>query len=141
MTVEALLGAPQYRRAPAAKEPALVAGLAELTAWHRARCAPYDRLLRAFWPQAAAPRSLEEVPWVPVSLFKSHELSSVPPSQAFKTLLSSGTTGSEPSRVVLDRETAGLQSRALAGIMTTLLGPARPTDGRRLEIRALSPYY
>ena len=40
-------------------------------------------------------------------------------------MTSSGTTGQAVSRVTLDRETAGLQSRALTQIMTTVLGPRR----------------
>jgi len=58
-------------------------------------------------------------------LFKDRLLSSVPPERVFKTMLSSGTSGQRPSQIVLDRETAMLQTRALARIMTHFLGPRR----------------
>src|SRR5208282_5127420 len=71
------------------------------------------------------PHNLAELPYLPVALFKEHLLSSVPESEVFKILQSSGTTGQTPSRVVLDRETAQLQTLALSRIMTSVLGPAR----------------
>jgi hypothetical protein len=58
-------------------------------------------------------------------LFKSHRLASVPDEAIFKTLTSSGTTGQQVSRIPLDRETADLQAKALASIMTDILGPNR----------------
>jgi hypothetical protein len=68
---------------------------------------------------------LSEVPHIPVGLFKTHRLASVPEGAVFKVLTSSGTTSQQVSRIYLDRETAALQSEALASIMTSLLGPKR----------------
>ena len=42
-----------------------------------------------------------------------------------KILASSGTTGSQPSRIFLDRETAEHQRQALVNIMTPFFGPDR----------------
>ena len=69
--------------------------------------------------------SLADLPYLPVGLFKEHPLASIPQSEVFKTLQSSGTTGQQPSRILLDRETAQLQTQALARIMTHVLGPRR----------------
>lgn len=96
-----------------------------LVRWHQQRCPPYARLLDAMWPDYQGAATLADLPWLPVGLFKSHRLTSIPPSQEFKTLTSSGTTGSTPSTIVLDRETAGLQTRGLARVMRGLLGPRR----------------
>lgn len=68
---------------------------------------------------------LSQLPYLPVSLFKSRLLQSVPQEDVFKVLTSSGTTGQIPSRVVLDRQTAQLQTRALSHIFTEILGPKR----------------
>ena len=57
--------------------------------------------------------------------FKSHRLASIPESEVAVTLTSSGTTGQQPSRILLDRATARLQSRALAHTMAGILGPER----------------
>jgi hypothetical protein len=69
--------------------------------------------------------SLTELPYLPVSLFKTHELSSVPSSQVFKVMTSSGTTGQAVSKVFLDRSTADLQARALSCVMRRVLGNQR----------------
>src|SRR5581483_11919695 len=69
--------------------------------------------------------ALAALPWLPVGLFKSHRLISIPDDEVFKTLTSSGTTGDSVSRVYLDRATAERQTKALAAIMTTVLGHDR----------------
>lgn len=102
----------------------LLAALDELVAHHRRACPPYERLLRLFHPDTGPAERLEDLPWLPASLFKEHELRSVPPEQVFRVLRSSGTTGL-PSRVTLDRPTAQAQALALARAMRALLGPAR----------------
>lgn len=121
-----LLAVPQYTRPAADKAPLLLAGLNALTSYHRRHSTPYDRLVRALFPHARdAATSLAEVPFVPVGVFKSHQLQSIPDHAVATVLTSSGTTGQQPSRIVLDREAAMLQRQALAGIMGTLLGPRR----------------
>jgi hypothetical protein len=77
------------------------------------------------FPGSADPQNLAALPYLPVGLFKERLLSSVPESEVFKILQSSGTTGQTPSRILLDRETAQLQTLALSRIMTSVLGPHR----------------
>ena len=62
---------------------------------------------------------------LPVGLFKSHVLRSIPEDRVFKVVTSSGTTGAAVSRVYLDAAAAQLQTRTLAGIMTHWLGASR----------------
>ena len=109
----------------AEKDALLLDRLSQLCAHHRQACPPYARMLDAFWPGAGTPESLDEVPWLPVGVFKSHELRSVPEDQVVKTLTSSGTTGQSVSRIALDREATVTQTRALAHVMGALLGPKR----------------
>lgn len=123
-SLDALLEAPLYGLPQAEKSARLTEALAALTAHHRARCAPYRRLTDVLG-HAAAPATLADVPWIPVGLFKSHRLVSVPDDEISTTLTSSGTTGQAPSRIYLDKDTARRQSRALARIMTHVLGPKR----------------
>ncbi len=68
---------------------------------------------------------LEDLPWLPVGLFKSHRLVSVPDASIVRTLTSSGTTGQAVSRIELDHQTASDQTRALAHIMSEVLGKQR----------------
>ena len=124
MDVHALLAGPVFSVLQAEKEAKLTPVLHRLTEWHRANCDPYARVLDRTGQQRV-PRRLVDIPWLPVGLFKSHRLASVPDEAIFKTLTSSGTTGQQVSRIPLDRETADLQAKALASIMTDILGPNR----------------
>ena len=97
--------------------------LGELTRHHDAACAPYHAILSAYPPDALP--GGETTPFLPVSMFKMHSLSSVPQEQIFKMMTSSGTTGQAPSRIFLDADTAQLQTRALTRIVTSFIGPKR----------------
>ena len=125
MTLPDLLQAPQYSLSQPEKEALLLPCFNELTAHHRQHCAGYNRLMSVIYGSKGAARSMQEIPFVPIGLFKSHLLSSVAAEAVFKTVTSSGTTGQQVSRITLDRETAQLQTTALSRIMTHVLGPHR----------------
>ncbi|MEU8247037.1 acyl-protein synthetase [Nonomuraea sp. NPDC048916] len=108
----------------AEREAVLLPRLAVLTARHRRACPPYARILDAIG--SAPPYSrVADLPWLPVRLFKTHELRSVPEEQVFRVLTSSGTTGQSPSRIHLDREAAAAQPRMLAATLKAVLGERR----------------
>ncbi len=117
------LAAPYGLAAPA-KQAKLLAALNRLTAWHAQRCEPYGRIVERLFDAGDAP-TREDLPYLPVRLFKTLELRSVPRDEVFKTLNSSGTTGAAVSRVFLDRETAARQTRVLAAIMASFIGRQR----------------
>ena len=120
-----LLAAPPYSLTQSQKEAALTPQFNELTRHHRRRCEPYDRLLSVVYPEAAEPGSLAGIPFIPISLFKTHRLASIPDADVFKTLTSSGTSGQQVSQIVLDGDTARRQTIALSRIMTSVLGSER----------------
>ncbi|MEU6641336.1 acyl-protein synthetase [Saccharomonospora sp. NPDC046836] len=104
----------------------LLPELAELTAHHRQRCPGYDRVLTALGvSHDAVFGEIAELPWLPVRLFKTHELKSIADDEVFKVLTSSGTTGSGASRIYLDRAAAAEQARRLAATMQAVLGRQR----------------
>jgi hypothetical protein len=125
MTLAELLKAPQYSLTQVEKEELLLPQWNELTEHHRRNCPAYDRLLTVIYPEAGPAQSLADIPFLPVRLFKTHALSSVPAVDVFKTLTSSGTSGQDVSRITLDRETAQRQTAAFSRIMTYVLGPQR----------------
>jgi hypothetical protein len=104
------------------KEDLLLPQLTDLTDHHRARCLPYDRILKASGFLKAS--DVADLPWLPVRLFKTLELKSIPDDEVFKVLTSSGTTG-EVSRIYLDKAAAAEQQRRLAATVQTVLGPKR----------------
>ena len=125
MDFEQLLALPQFSLPQAEKEALLTPVLNDLTRWHRERCPEYARLLEVIYPHFTEAGSIAETPFLPVGLFKSHRLQSVPAEEVFKTLTSSGTTGQQVSQIVVDRETARRQTLALSRIMTHVLGSQR----------------
>ena len=64
---------------------------------------------------------LEEIPYIPVSIFKKFNLLSIPKENIFKTIFSSATTSKTPSKIFLDRITSELQTKALVSIITDFL--------------------
>jgi len=125
VTADVLLTLPQYSLPQADKEKLLVERLNELHAHHHRASAVYARVTDALFPGFTSARAAAELPWIPIGLFKSHRLISVPEEELFKTLTSSGTSGDPVSRVYLDRATAQSQAEALAAIMATVLGHDR----------------
>src|SRR5512138_1267330 len=99
--------------------------LTALTRRHHGGCPDYGRWLDVLGFDVAAPHEVAQLPFLPVPLFKSHELRSVDRQQIVKTLTSSGTTGQTVSRVFLDRETSVRQTKALVRIAGSFLGPKR----------------
>ena len=125
MKFDELLKLPQYSLPYAEKEKVLLDGLNELDEHHRRNCPEYQRLVSVLWPDYRGARTLAELPYLAVGLFKSHRLCSIPKEKIFKTLTSSGTTGQAVSQIFLDVETAQRQSAALSRIMKHTLGPNR----------------
>jgi hypothetical protein len=115
---------PQFSINQNEKSRLIATEMSDLVRHHRARSSDYARICDVL---GVPPHfdDLAQVPYLPVSLFKSHELRSVPDDEVFKVMTSSGTTGQAVSRVVLDRETAGLQSKALSTIMRRVIGNQR----------------
>lgn len=107
------------------KESLLTRLLGELTVHHAAHCGPYARVLQAHGHVPGEEAGVDEIPFLPVRLFKEYELSSIPESERFKVLTSSGTTSQKVSRIILDRDTASAQTRALVLIVQQFLGKAR----------------
>lgn len=116
-----------FVRANADRMPRLLSGLHELTRWHHEHCPAYARMLDGMYGEQAlmVPGSLMDVPYLPVRMFKHLELASVPVNAIVRRLTSSGTTGQQVSRILLDAETSALQVRALAAIVQDFIGRQR----------------
>ncbi len=99
---------------------------------------------------------LEDVPFIPVQMFKSFDLRTCPEQAISKVLQSSGTTGGTPSRIPLDKATTMNQIKALKTILADYLGknrkiflvidheginsPAMAFSARTAGVRGLSIY-
>lgn len=145
-TAPHLLALKPYSLERSEKQAGLLARLNELSVLHSERCEPYRRIVEGAFPRgAAAAERLTDVPYLPVRIFKTHLLQSIPPGAVYKTLTSSGTTGSQPSRITLDPETAGVQARLLVNLLADFIGDkkrrpmlivdAPPAGGRSVSAR------
>jgi hypothetical protein len=123
----ALLDLPPFGLSQSEKRARLLPMLQGLTKHHAERCQPYRNVLdRVFGGSDRINIDrLEDLPFFPVTLFKTHTLSSVADSDILKVLTSSGTTGQQPSRVFLDAETASVQSAVLVKVAQHFLGKDR----------------
>ena len=124
MSIEFLFSQHPYAMPHEQKYKMMTQTIANLTEHHLNHCPPYKNILQALpiqWNQA----SLENLPFLPVRLFKIHDFKSVPDDQVIKTLTSSGTTSQAVSRIFLNKETSMNQTKALAIIMQSFLGKKR----------------
>lgn len=119
------LGAAAYSMPQAEKDTTILDGLNQLTAMHYANCPEYSRILDGAWGGTTSATEIAQVPFLPVSIFKSHRLKSVRDESLRVTLTSSGTTGQSVSTILLDSETSQIQQRALASSLTHVLGRQR----------------
>lgn len=123
--IERLMDSPQFSISQGEKESLLLSELRRLDEHHRRSCEPYARIASARGWSVEGVQRLQDLPYIPVGLFKTHRLVSVPEEQVTTQLVSSGTTGQAASRILLDKETATLQSKALTRIMAEILGEKR----------------
>ena len=121
----ALLEIPPYSLDKLAKTAALTEELKRLTKHHIDACPAYARMMRALGLDLDKVKTYEDLPFLPVSLFKDLTLKSVPDEEVFKTLTSSGTTGQKVSKIYLDKEGVANQQKALVKIVSAFTGATR----------------
>ncbi|MBU3114592.1 LuxE/PaaK family acyltransferase [Clostridium lacusfryxellense] len=69
--------------------------------------------------------TLEQVPYIPVNMFKSFELRICSEDQVVRVLQSSATTTGIPSKIYLDKKTSIMQTQGLISTLTSFLGSSR----------------
>jgi phenylacetate-coenzyme A ligase PaaK-like adenylate-forming protein len=99
--------------------------LHELTKHHYANCPQYRKILDTLRFNPTIKHTVEDIPFIPVRLFKDYELLSVEKTQIIKTMTSSGTTGQGVSMIFLDRVTATNQTKVLTKIVSNFTGRKR----------------
>jgi phenylacetate-coenzyme A ligase PaaK-like adenylate-forming protein len=99
--------------------------LYELTKHHYANCARYRKILDVLGFDPTVEQDIEDIPPIPVRLFKDYDLLSVEKSQIIKTMTSSGTTGQGVSKIFLDRITSTNQTKVLTKIVSNFTGTKR----------------
>jgi hypothetical protein len=125
MDINEILETAPYSLDREAKHRLLNERLHELTRHHYAACPEYRRMMDATGLNMEALPDYEELPFLPVRLFKEFELRSCAKEEVVKTMTSSGTSGQQVSRIFLDRETSASQQKCLTKIVSHFLGTKR----------------
>jgi hypothetical protein len=123
MSFDALVSRPPFSLAQAEKERLLLSAMNDLMRYHVEHSAEYARIIDAMWGGRQAAKTIADVPFLPVSIFKRTDLVST--REKTMLLTSSGTTGQRPSRIYVDSETSARQSRALVATLKPILGNKR----------------
>lgn len=125
MTLDELFQVPPYGLPAEEKEKALAANLSVLCRKHYEKCPEYRRILDILGFDQRGVHACEELPFLPVRLFKLFDLRSVPPEEIKKIISSSGTSGQTVSRIFLDADNTRNQTKALNEIISSFIGRQR----------------
>lgn len=107
------------------KKELLLQKLIELTELHSKNCKEYGKYLEAIHYNKENVKELSDIPFIPVRMFKEMELLSIPKSDVFKVMTSSGTTGQKVSKIFIDQKSAVVQQKVMIRILNDYLGKKR----------------
>ena len=125
MKYEDILEIEPYSLNKGEKKKLLTERLFELTELHKNNCKEYADMLDSVSFDISKADSYEDLPFLPVRLFKEMELRSVPEDSIVKTMTSSGTTGQSVSKIYLDKETSSNQQKTMVKIVSDFTGSGR----------------
>lgn len=125
MSIEEILNIEPYSLDKEAKRKMLNERLQELTRKHYEASAEYKKMFDATGLDINNLPEYDQLPFLPVRLFKEFELLSLPKDEVVKTMTSSGTTGQQKSKIFLDRTTSANQTKCLTKIVSAFLGSKR----------------
>ena len=97
----------------------------ELTIHHFNNCLEYKKILKFLKHKKSQNLKIEEIPFIPVRLFKEFDLLSVNKKKIIKILNSSGTSNNKLSKIYLDKKNSDYQLKVLQAIMSKIIGNAR----------------
>ena len=107
------------------KEELLLNELKERLEFHYNNCIEYRRYLDSIGYSADSCKTLLDLPFIPVRLFKEINLKSIPDKDVFKVMTSSGTTNQVSSKIYLNKENAILQQKILLHLLGNFVGKKR----------------
>jgi len=97
----------------------------ELTRLHRKNCFEYKKIIDFFKFNVKKKYNLENLPFLPVQIFKEMDLISANKKTIVKVLRSSGTTSKKTSKIYLDKKNSLEQIKTLKKIVQYHIGSER----------------
>jgi Coenzyme F390 synthetase len=125
MNYDEILSIAPYSLNKQEKTEMLTKRMKELTKRHIETCEPYNRMMNSIDFNLDQIKKYEDVPFLPVRLFKELDLKSVSDDEIFKTMTSSGTSGQAVSKIYLDKTTASNQQKTMVKIVSDFTGAGR----------------
>lgn len=125
MSLEELFEKDPYGLSQEQKELLFVDRLTELTDFHKENCPEYGKILSVLGYDKCKVEHPEDIPFIPVRLFKEYDLLSVPRDSILKIMTSSGTSGQKVSKIYLDKTNTLNQTKALTSIISSYIGKKR----------------
>ena len=125
MEYSEILEIPPFSLEKDEKQRMLTKRLKEMTQFHYDNCQEYQRILDSIGVSVNQINNYEQLPFLPVRLFKELDLKSIPQENIFKIMTSSGTSGQAVSKIYLDKSTAGNQQKTLVKIVSEFTGANR----------------
>jgi phenylacetate-coenzyme A ligase PaaK-like adenylate-forming protein len=107
------------------KKELLITGLISLTEYHSINNWNYRNILNSIDYKDKSVEDLQDLPLLPVRIFKEIDLVTNPADRTIRSINSSGTSGQSKSRIHIDTETSIFQSRALVKIVSHYVGMQR----------------
>lgn len=125
MDYDSWLRTEPYSWSQSEKEYQYIAALSKLTHYHQEQCELYGKALSLLLKDVSSLERIEDIPILPITLFKKFSLKSIADDDIFKIITSSGTSGQAVSRIFLDAFTAKNQQLALYSIVKDFIGSNR----------------
>lgn len=125
LTFAEILQIPPYSLKKKEKESLLTQQLLVLTQHHLTHCPEYKNILQGIQFKSDKVSRIDDIPFIPVRLFKDFDLRSIPSEEIIKTMTSSGTTQQTVAKIYLDKETAANQQKTLIKIVSAYIGKER----------------
>ncbi len=97
----------------------------QLSFHHYKHCIEYKNIIEKLKINLKKIDNVEDFPMIPVQLFKHFDLLSVKREKVVKKLISSGTSGQNPSKIYLDKNNALAQTKALDTIFQKMVSDKR----------------
>lgn len=96
--------------------------ISHLNNFHYENCKKYKQIIDSLNLNLKLVKHIEKMPFVPVRLFKDHNLYSVKKREITKVLTSSGTSNKKLSKIYLDKKNSTSQRIVLSKIISNFIG-------------------
>lgn len=125
MTLEKFYELEPYELNKKEKNELFFEEIKSLTKHHYNSCSGYKKILDRLNVNSESIEKVEDIPFIPVRLFKEFDLKSVSDEDIFKTMTSSGTSGQAVSKIFLSKENTLSQTKTLTHIISSFIGKQR----------------